>query len=421
MPVSTMGPEQLIEALINNITSKRNHPTMIWSEPGCGKSDCVLESAQIANYKVIDLRLGLLGQLDLMGVPFRNPKTNEAEWSHPAILPRDGDLEGYDGGVLFLDEITIASKAVQGAALQLIWNRRLGEYRLPDGWVIIAAGNGQEQNAAANEMIEPLMSRMYHIYLEVEVSAWLKWAQEKVGGVQRIHPMVTKLITINPDSLIDQGAIKMSNQPIANPRAWAIASDIIRDYTDDVVRSTKGNTEAKTRMAMKHYLFSPMINTLVEGAVGVDGATQLKAICSTLIDGNIDIVEPNQLLSMVMESSPTEMGSYFDVLQEAQNDIIGSYIESIVSYIHSYIKKYMNQDVSKREKNINSITYLTAGIAVALNSGKKVRPEAKQVFISKVKDRLMPYYESYTTDVKTMEALNNGIIALSAVGTWDNL
>ena len=252
-----------------------------------------------------------------------------------------------------------------------------------------------------------------------------KWAREKISvdgqHMQRIHPMITKLITISPHYLYEENPNTLINEPTANPRAWAIASDILRDYTDDIARATKGDAEVKTRATMQQYLLSPMVNTLIEGTVGIDGALGMKAMCTTVVEKSIDIVEPKNLLRMVMRNNAKEIGKYFDLLQDAQNDILGSYVEAIVSYIENHIKSYLNQDADLRDKRVSSMAYLTAGIAIALNSGEKVRPETKQVFITHVKDRLMHFYEEYSSDLQTMEALKDGMAALGAVGNWNKI
>src|SRR5947208_2825514 len=101
--------------------------------PGCGKSSVVRQAADQLGLDLIDLRVTLLDPVDLRGLP--RLTDDAAVWVPPAFLPRGGS------GVLFLDELAQAPPLVQAACLQLTLDRRLGEYALPGGWAVVAAGN----------------------------------------------------------------------------------------------------------------------------------------------------------------------------------------------------------------------------------------------------------------------------------------
>ena len=109
-------------------------PTFLWGAPGIGKSSIVKQIADEKGLDFIDLRLALMDPTDLKGIPFYDKETHTALWAPPAFLPREGE------GILFLDELNSAAPAVQSSAYQLILDRRIGEYELPDGWAIVAAG-----------------------------------------------------------------------------------------------------------------------------------------------------------------------------------------------------------------------------------------------------------------------------------------
>ncbi|MFN3785937.1 MAG: AAA family ATPase, partial [Thiothrix sp.] len=114
-------------------------PVMLWGPPGVGKSQIIAQVGQRHNAPVIDIRLSQMEPSDLRGIPFRDGGL--VEWAIPSMLPdekRHGEV-----GILFLDEITSAVPSVSAAAYQLILDRRLGDYRVPDGWAIFAAGNRQ--------------------------------------------------------------------------------------------------------------------------------------------------------------------------------------------------------------------------------------------------------------------------------------
>ena len=119
-----------LDGIINhNIQSS----LMIWGAPGIGKSSVVDTVAKKNNLDLIDLRISQLAPTDLRGIPV--PADNVACWYPPEFLPKDGK------GILFLDEINMAPPAVQGIAQQLILDRKVGSYKVPDGWFFWSAGN----------------------------------------------------------------------------------------------------------------------------------------------------------------------------------------------------------------------------------------------------------------------------------------
>ena len=114
---------------------QKKKPFFIHGAPGIGKSSIVKQIANEKSVGFIDLRLALMDPTDLKGIPFYDKDSHTALWAPPAFLPKDGE------GILFLDELNAAPPSVQASAYQLILDRQVGEYILPDGWAIVAAGN----------------------------------------------------------------------------------------------------------------------------------------------------------------------------------------------------------------------------------------------------------------------------------------
>ena len=163
-----MRPAKLLSVLNREFTSTEtghHTPVMLWGPPGVGKSQMVAQVAEKNNIPVIDIRLSQMEPSDLRGIPFKNGA--EVEWAIPSMLPntkRHGPK-----GILFLDEITSAPPSVSAAAYQLILDRKLGNYEVPKGWAIFAAGNRQGDRGVTYTMPAPLANRFSHYEVDVNL------------------------------------------------------------------------------------------------------------------------------------------------------------------------------------------------------------------------------------------------------------
>jgi hypothetical protein len=197
-------------------------PVMLWGAPGVGKSRIVADIGDAHGVPVIDLRLSQMEPTDLRGIPFR--KGDSVEWSVPAMLP-DNDRHGMRG-ILFLDEINAAPPTVSAAAYQLILDRRLGEYRVPHGWAIFAAGNRQGDRGVTYLMPAALANRFTHYELEPHLDDWVAWAYE--AG---IDPRIVAFLRFRPDLLFD---FDPAHNPAAfpSPRSWEFAHLALKKFGD---------------------------------------------------------------------------------------------------------------------------------------------------------------------------------------------
>lgn len=198
-------------------------PVMIWGPPGVGKSRIVADVAARHGLALVDVRLAQLEPTDLRGIPFRDGRA--VVWSVPAMLPdasRDGAV-----GVFFLDELTSAVPTVTAAAYQLILDRRLGEYRLPPGWIVVAAGNRQGDRGVTYQMPAPLANRFVHYELEPELDDWVAWAH-----AQGIDPRVIAFLRFRPDLLFDFDP-QRHQAAFPSPRSWEFASRAVAKFGAD--------------------------------------------------------------------------------------------------------------------------------------------------------------------------------------------
>lgn len=196
---------------------------MLWSPPGIGKSSIVSQIASEKNWAVKDIRLLLVNPVDLRGVPVPDREKGRARWLSAGFLPHE-DEDGTQG-ILFLDEITAAPPSVQAAAYQLVLDRRIGEYRLPQGWRVVCAGNRITDRGVAYVMPSPLANRMIHIEITCSLEDWKTWA-----WANNVHPTVIAFLNFRPDLLYKFPQTAQEFRGFPTPRSWEFVSKILKMY-----------------------------------------------------------------------------------------------------------------------------------------------------------------------------------------------
>ena len=210
----------------------KQRPMFLWGPPGIGKSDVVADITRELGGLMIDLRLGQMDPTDIRGIPFFNKELGKMDWAPPIDLPDEELASQYPIVVLFLDEMNAAPPAVQGAAYQLILNRRVGKYRLPDNVVMIAAGNRESDKGVTYRMPTPLANRFVHIEMKADFAAWQEWAV-----LNKIHKDVVGYLSFAKQDLNDFDA-KSASRAFATPRTWGFVSEFLEDEDTDNVTLT---------------------------------------------------------------------------------------------------------------------------------------------------------------------------------------
>lgn len=212
-----MKPSQLNTALKTLVNIMQ--PVFIWGPPGVGKSRIVAQTAQQLGIKLIDIRTVLLDPVDLRGLPHID-KNHRACWSPPDFLPKEGS------GILFLDELNAAPPLVQAACYQLILDRKLGEYQLPEDWSIIAAGNRETDRSVTHRMSSALANRFVHLNFDVNLEDWLTWAKQNNQSEE-----VTAFLKFRP-ALLHAFDPQKNEKAFPAPRSWEFVSRILSSRPD---------------------------------------------------------------------------------------------------------------------------------------------------------------------------------------------
>ena len=238
MPILTV--EKAVDTLADaycsviekGISPKILPSVMLWGAPGVGKSQGVrqiakkIEAKTKKSVKVTDVRLLLFNPIDLRGIPTANADKTLAIWLKPQIFQMSDSEDVVN--ILFLDEISAAPQSVQAAAYQITLDRVVGEHRLPDNCIVIAAGNRVTDKSVAFKMPKALANRLLHIDIEGSFNSWLNWAV--ANGV---NEKVVGFLSFRTDRLFGFDA-KNDDLAFATPRSWEMVSNILNTVSDDV-------------------------------------------------------------------------------------------------------------------------------------------------------------------------------------------
>ena len=226
----------------------RQRPVFLWGPPGIGKSELVQSITDEMKGHMIDLRLGQMDPTDIRGIPFYNKDNGLMDWAPPIDLPSKEFAAKHPIVVLFFDEMNSAAPSVQAAAYQLVLNRRIGKYELPDNVVIVAAGNREGDKGVTYKMPAPLSNRFVHLEMRVDFESWQKWAVNN-----GIHKDVVGYVSFAKQDLFDFDP-KSSSRAFATPRSWTFVSELLGDelppnVETDLVSGTVGDGTAIKFMA----------------------------------------------------------------------------------------------------------------------------------------------------------------------------
>jgi MoxR-like ATPase len=237
--------KEMIEKLYRSkVRGGRAKPIFVFGAPGIGKTQIVGQAADSLGVPMINLDLQFMAPEDFLGIPkvvdIQDPEiakfkeTGEKGFlgqgatrsNPPSLLPRSNGIEGK-GGILFMDEMNRANKTVLNSVMQFVQMGRLGEYILPDKWILVAAGN-RPSEADVAEFDFALADRFTIVNLEPKVEDWVEWAKKS----NKFEPEFVNFVSQNQELFHylddEKGTLKFPT-----PRSWTDAAAILRDEMED--------------------------------------------------------------------------------------------------------------------------------------------------------------------------------------------
>lgn len=223
---------------------------MQWGSFGVGKSQAVQQwnaqkvkeyEQRIANGEkvkpwnpvVCDIRLSMKEPVDLIGipVPVTDNGVTKTVWAIPNMFPKNNGE--YSGGVIHLDEFNQGQSAILNASFQLVQDRALGDYKVPDGYIVIASANPSEFNPTVTDMSLPLCNRFSHFNIKTSMESWLNYRMNNNGNID----VMTFLKTQRPDLLFDTATTEkligcslkdtLFADVVATPRSWEVVEKVL--------------------------------------------------------------------------------------------------------------------------------------------------------------------------------------------------
>tara|TARA_B100000212_G_C27382449_1_gene537670 strand:+ start:939 stop:2063 length:1125 start_codon:yes stop_codon:yes gene_type:complete len=315
----TVTPNGAKKSIVRAFKKKR--PIFLWGPPGIGKSDIIHQIGGSMEALVIDIRLSLWEPTDIKGIPYYAANDNSMMWAPPQELPTAALAKKHKWIILFLDEMNSAAPAVQAAAYQLILNRKVGQYTLPDNVLIVAAGNREADKGVTYRMPAPLANRFVHLELRVDFDDWFAWA---VAPQNNIHSDVVGYLTFAKKDLYDFDP-KSPSRSFATPRSWSFVSELLEDDDDeqtttDLVSGSVGEGLAVKFMAHRKVAATmPNPTDILDGKVKEMKAKEISAMYSLTVSLCYELKEAsnkndkkfddkvNNFLRFAMDNFDTEL------------------------------------------------------------------------------------------------------------------
>jgi len=301
-------------AILGGMPFKRIPTPFLWGPAGIGKSEAVrqvasrLEIETGKKVSVTDVRLLLFSPVDLRGIPVADERREFSNWLMPKIFDMPSD-EGHVN-LLFLDELSAAPQSVQAAAYQICLDRRIGEHRLPDNCIVMAAGNRTTDQSVSYKMPKALCNRLMHFEIRTSFPAWKKWAVE--NGID--SRVIGYLAFDNGKLCVEPESADLA---YPTPRSWAFVSNLI------------------SAMAGEMSEYHPLISALV----GTDTALEFQ----TWVNSHRNLPTVEEVTSGTCKRYPESFdalhaftASLVTALRTRKDEITAEELEHVCAYVAAF-------------------------------------------------------------------------------------
>ena len=220
------------------IPVKRQRPVFLLGAPGIGKTAIMEQIAQEMGIALVSYAMTHHTRQSALGLPYIEKKQygdeeySISEYTMSEIIStvyETMEKSGLSEGILFLDEINCVSETLAPSMLQFLQYKTFGRHRVPDGWVIVTAGNPPEYNRMVREFDVVTMDRLKLMNVEPDLKAWKKYAAGK-----QIHGAITAYLEIKPEDFYHM-EMSAKGRSYVTARGWEDLSDMLKMYEEESI------------------------------------------------------------------------------------------------------------------------------------------------------------------------------------------
>ena len=215
------------------ISIEDQRPVFLMGPPGIGKTAIMKQIASELGVGLVSYSMTHHTRQSALGLPFIQTKTyggkeySVSEYTMSEIIASVYDMieeTGLKEGILFLDEINCVSETLAPSMLQFLQYKIFGRHRVPDGWIVVTAGNPPEYNNSVREFDTVTWDRMKRIDIEPDYHIWKEYAMNR-----GVHASVSTYLDIKTSDFY-RVETTVDGKTIVTARAWLNLSDMIRLY-----------------------------------------------------------------------------------------------------------------------------------------------------------------------------------------------
>lgn len=357
------------------LPAERQRPMFLKGPPGVGKTAIMAQIASELNVALLSYSMTHHTRQSALGLPFIVQKTyggkeySVSEYTMSEIIASVYDLMERTGkreGILFVDEMNCVSETLLPVMLQFLQYKVFGRHRVPEGWIIVAAGNPPEYNDSVRDFDMAIWDRVRRIDVEPDFSVWRKYAAET-----GMHPSVLAYLDGHREHLYSVRSTVEGKQ-FVTMRGWSDLSDIMLLYDGQGLRIDEvliGQFVQDEQIAkdfavyydlFKKYRGDYQIAKIMDGIADEKMIVRAKnapfderlAVIALLIEEASARCQRVMLLALALDRLLGEAVSLGDMLRRAPSDIVGSIGGMIAQKREAMYREKLAGALSRREETI---------------------------------------------------------------------